>query len=412
MKPVVIYGPPCSGKSTYVREQMADSDLVFDYDRLVMASTNREFHSTEKSSAHDLVLRYRRKFIENISGLSAGVTPYVLTRYPTKYLSESLSPYSPEYVPMNTSLDECLERLKSDETRPDKDAWEQVIRDWFDTYDYNFSPDSPENAKETVEMKSVDIKRTAYSLATVDGNRAELTMYGDIYEKRPVDWLTGKTEDGDFILLDEFLDDLREVERCTALTIRMNSYGGDAVVADVIHNRLRELSRNGMALTCIVDGVAMSGGSLIMCACDEVLVNPSSLIMIHNAWGMFFGGYNSQELLDAAARLDAYDSMQASIYARKTGLSEPEIRAMMDETTYMTGTEAVDKGFADTLIEDAEPLRIAASADRRTLFVGNRKLHLAPGMEAPAAMQTMEDPEEWRARMLAKIGKSPSQPVG
>ena len=252
-------------------------------------------------------------------------------------------------------------------------------------------------------MNAFDIKKKTYALASVDGLNAELTLYGDIYESQPVDWWTGEPLPGEYITLDEFLEDLNAIEGARKLTIRMNSYGGDAMVADVIHNRIRELARSGMKTICIVDGVAMSGGSLIMCACDTVEVNPSSLIMIHNAWQFLFGGYNVDELLKAADALDAADRMQASIYMRKTGLSEEEVRGMMRETTYMTGREALDKGFADKLVEDAAPLQIAASADRRTIFVGRRTLHLAPGMTAPEGLETMEPAESWRARMLNKI---------
>ena len=251
----------------------------------------------------------------------------------------------------------------------------------------------------------VTIRKNVYTLASVDDNRAELTMYGDIYEARPVDWWTGEPIEGDFILLDEFLADLDEIRRCSELTIRMNSYGGDANVANVIHNRLRELARGGMHLVCVVDGVAMSGGSLIMCACDEVEVNPSSLIMIHNAWTFLFGGYNAQQAREAAAQLDAWDDMQASIYERKTGLAREKILGMMAETTYMTGTEAVDKGFADRLIDDAEPLSIAASADGHTLYINKRSFHLAPGMQAPETLEKIEPPEIWRERMLATLRK-------
>ena len=122
-------------------------------------------------------------------------------------------------------------------------------------------------------MKNVSIKKTAYALASVDGRSAELTMYGDIYAARPTDW-NGNPVEGDFILLDDFLTDLKEIEGFTSLLIRMNSYGGDADVANTIHNRLRELSRGGMEIRCIVDGVAMSGGSLIMCAADSVEYQP------------------------------------------------------------------------------------------------------------------------------------------
>lgn len=247
------------------------------------------------------------------------------------------------------------------------------------------------------------IKRSTYALAVVDGSHAELTMYGDIYREHPRDWWTNEPVEGNFITLEDFLEDLKEIEGCRTLTIRIDSYGGSAHVSNTIHNRLRELQRGGMEVTCIVDGVAMSGGSLIMCACNNVEVNPSSLIMIHNCWTIMYGGYNSLELRKTAEELDATDQMQATIYARKTGLSKEEILAMMAETTYMTGQEAVDKGFADKLLDDAEPLDIAASADRRTLYVRNRSYHLAPGMTAPAALKIAEPPDAWASRMLEKF---------
>lgn len=237
----------------------------------------------------------------------------------------------------------------------------------------------------------VSIKRAVYAMASTDGQSAEITMYGDIYEQRPTDWY-GNPVEGEFVLLSEFMEDLEQIASCKDITIRMNSYGGDAGVSITIHNRLRELARNGAKLTCIVDGVAMSGGSLIMCACDTVKINPSSLIMIHKCWGFFWGGYNADELREAAGQYDAWDKAQVAIYKRKTGLTETVLSHMMSDTTYMTGREAMEKGFADELIEDAEPLDVAASADGRRLFVRGRTIHLAAGMFAPDNIPTV-DPE-------------------
>lgn len=239
----------------------------------------------------------------------------------------------------------------------------------------------------------VNIQRSVYTMATTDGTSAEIVMYGDIYEQQPVDWWTGKPIEGQFILLPEFLDDLEQIAHCKKITIRMNSYGGDAGVSNTIHNRLRELARNGADLGCIVDGVAMSGGSLIMCACDTVQVNPSSLIMIHKAASRLWGGYNADELRQQADTLDAWDKMQVEIYKRKTGLSDTVIKQMMGETTYMTGREAVDKGFADKVLEDAEPVKISASADGRSIFVHGRQMHMAPGMFAPDSIPTVTTEE-------------------
>lgn len=234
----------------------------------------------------------------------------------------------------------------------------------------------------------VSIKKPVYSMATQDGTNAEITLYGDIYEQQPTNWY-GEPVEGQFITLDEFLEDLKQIDGCKALTIRMNSYGGDAGVSNVIHNRLREMARGGAALTCIVDGVAMSGGSLIMCACDTIKVNPSSIIMIHKCWTFLWGGYNADELRGQANQQDAWDKMQMEIYKRKTGLTDADILGMMAETTHMTGREAVEKGFADELIEDAEPLGIAASADGRTLFVRGRAMHITAGMFLPDSIPTV-----------------------
>lgn len=240
----------------------------------------------------------------------------------------------------------------------------------------------------SIFRKPVNIDRGPYAMSMPDGQNAEVTMYGQIVSQRPRDWWTGKEKEGDYIVQSEFMQDLESFSRAKTITIRMNSLGGDAGVSILIHNRLRELAAKGTALICIVDGVAMSGGSLIMAACDTVKVNPSSLIMIHRCWSTLWGGYNADELREEAAACEAWDKAQASIYKRKCGLDEEEITRMMAETTYMTGQEAIDKGFADSLMENAEPLNIAASADGRSLFVRGRELHLCPGMFAPDSVPT------------------------
>ena len=238
---------------------------------------------------------------------------------------------------------------------------------------------------------AISISKKVYTMATTDesGSSAEITMYGDIYEQQPTNWW-GEPIEGQYILLSEFLEDLKQISSCKNITFRINSFGGDAGGSTMIHNRLRQLWRSGAKLTSIVDGVAMSGGSIIMCACDTVKVNPSSIIMIHKCWQFLFGGYNADELREQATQQDAWDKMQSEVYKRKTGLSETVIMHMMADTTYMTGREAIEKGFADELIEDAEPVGIAASADGRSLFVRGKQFHLAPGMFAPDNIPTVD----------------------
>ena len=159
---------------------------------------------------------------------------------------------------------------------------------------------------------AVSIQRPCYAMATTDGQSADITMYGEIVEEQPVDWWTDEPIPGQYIIESEFLDDLNRISGCDSITIHMDSLGGDAGVSILIHNKLRELAAAGAKLTCIVDGVAMSGGSLIMCACDTVKVNPSSLVMIHKCWSSIWGAYNADDLRKAADANDAWDKSQVS----------------------------------------------------------------------------------------------------
>lgn len=230
----------------------------------------------------------------------------------------------------------------------------------------------------------INICRSCYAMG-VNENEAEITMYGEIVERVPTDWWTGEPIEGSFIVQDEFLNDFEAVIKSGVkkFKIRMNSVGGDAGVSILIHNRIRELSLQGIESTCIVDGVAMSGGSLIMSGCDKVLVHPSSLIMIHKSWSFIFGGYNADALRSLAKQNDAWDKIQIEIYSRKTKLSDTILSHMMSETTHMTGKEAVEKGFADELTEDNDNVTIAASADRTSLFVNGKRLGLPKGVRLP-----------------------------
>jgi ATP-dependent protease ClpP protease subunit len=223
-------------------------------------------------------------------------------------------------------------------------------------------------------------------------SEVDITAYGEIVERRPVDFWTREPIDGSYIVQDEILADIDSAVQAGAkrVNLKINSLGGDVGVSITIHNRLRELAKAGIELNCIVDGVAMSGGSLIMCACDNVTVHPSSLVMIHKCWGYIWGGYNADELRALATVYDAWDKAGVEIYKRKCGLSETVISHMMSDATYMVGKEAVDKGFANELTED-DNLKLAASADRTTIFANGRKIALLKPLPEEIAISIRED---------------------
>lgn len=235
---------------------------------------------------------------------------------------------------------------------------------------------------------AVNIRRDCYTMAMTDGLDAEIRFYGEIVRTRPVDWWTGDPEPGEFIMLDEFLEDLEAVAGAKTLLMRIDSVGGNSDVSVVIHNRLRELPAKK---TARIDGVAMSGGTHIALAADVVQVNPASQFMIHKCWTIIWGAYNADELRDLADQLDPTDKSQLAIYKARTGKSDEELLTMMAKTTTMVGQEIIDAGFADEMLSAAgEKPEIAASADGRSLFVNGRPLRMAPFAKLPEGTKVVE----------------------
>lgn len=163
MKIKIVYGPPCSGKSTYVESHMGNDDIRYDYDLLVRACTNKKDHSTAKSSGHGLVIDFRKKFIYRASTQKDGVA-WIITRHPTNGLKNMLSDLDVEYIEMQVSCDECLKRLEADEMRPDKEEWAEIIKQYF--------CETEEQEDRTMPFKPEEREYRAMSiLAPADGER-------------------------------------------------------------------------------------------------------------------------------------------------------------------------------------------------------------------------------------------------
>ena len=107
MKTSVIYGPPCSGKSTLARGMMGEKSVLYDYDALIRAMTTRQTHELEKSVAHEIALACRRTLIGKLGELPEDAEAIILTHYPRDRLRRALEPYAPAYIPANVDLDEC-----------------------------------------------------------------------------------------------------------------------------------------------------------------------------------------------------------------------------------------------------------------------------------------------------------------
>ena len=240
------------------------------------------------------------------------------------------------------------------------------------------------------EIQPFAVAKDAYAMAVDDnGESGNIKLYGRVVDARPINWLTCEKDDSDYIVQSEFLEDLKNLKDCKNINISLSSVGGMVSVGFVIHNKLREMAGNGAKITCTVDGVAMSAGSVIMCAADTVKAYPSSMIMVHKSSIYANGQMNADELRKAAETLDSYDSAIVAVYKRKTGKEDAELLELMKNETYMVGSEAKESGFVDEIIEDDKGLKISASADKTYLVVGEHILPLE-GYDCPSNIPVAE----------------------
>ena len=135
------------------------------------------------------------------------------------------------------------------------------------------------------------------------------------------------------------------------ITVLINSPGGDCIAASQIYTLLMEYTGN---VTVKIDGLAASAASVIAMAGTEVLMSPTSMLMIHNPWTMAMGDHN-----DMQKAIDVLNEVKESIinaYELKTGMSRAKISRLMEDETWMNAKKAVDLGFADGVLEQTVAL--------------------------------------------------------
>lgn len=221
-----------------------------------------------------------------------------------------------------------------------------------------------------------------WNMASVSDDEGEIVLYGDIESQKPIDWWTGEPEPGLYITPEGFMEDLETVKGKSKLTVKLNSCGGDLYTGIAIHNAIKALSAD---VTIVVEGIAASAASIIMCAGDKVQVYPGSIVMIHEPACTVVDFCNKDDLKKIIKMLEAGIDAAAAVYKDKTDLDVETLKTMMHKETWMTGQEALDKGFADELISGDVDTSFLEANGKKVLMVAGIK-HDANGYHIPETL--------------------------
>lgn len=182
------------------------------------------------------------------------------------------------------------------------------------------------------------------SLNKKSATNAEVFIYGDI----------GGWYDG--ITADQFCQDLSGMD-VEQLDVRINSGGGLINEGIAIYNAL---VRHKAKVTMTIDGMAASIASVIAMAGDEISICEGARMMIHDPWAFAMG--NAEEMRKEAEVLDGFKDDIVDLYAARTDRNRPDLEKMMSDETWMSAREAVDHGFADSMVDAKKKTKCAASA--------------------------------------------------
>jgi ATP-dependent Clp protease protease subunit len=217
-------------------------------------------------------------------------------------------------------------------------------------------------------------------------------------------WFSMKAEEGvgEIVIYDEigksfwgedtisaksFLDTLAALGEVNAITLRINSPGGDVFDGLAIHNALKN---HAAKVTARIDGLAASAAGYIAMAADTIVMPANSFMLVHQSKGFALG--TADDMRSLADDLERIDNSITATYVARTGMTTAEIKALMKEDRLMGAAEAKELGFADEVVKETKmaanySLRLlppaAAASFTAATGAGQQKQAASPSKPAP-----------------------------
>ena len=132
-KVYIVFGAPCSGKTSFVEENAGDNDIILEIARLYQGITKSGVHELPQAVKSN-VFKLRDSMLDMIATrYGAWENAYIIGGYPLLNERERLADRvnADKIIYVDTPKEVCLLRLESEPNGRDRDKWRGYIDDWF-----------------------------------------------------------------------------------------------------------------------------------------------------------------------------------------------------------------------------------------------------------------------------------------
>lgn len=131
----IVYGAPLSGKTTFVKDNANEGDLIIDIDSIWQCVSGLPRYN-KPNRLKAIVFKVRDSLIECVKyRYGKWDNCYIIGGYPLQSERERLiKELGAREIFINASQSECMARLESIEDGRDHDEWARYIADWFARY--------------------------------------------------------------------------------------------------------------------------------------------------------------------------------------------------------------------------------------------------------------------------------------
>lgn len=131
----VVYGAPLSGKTTWVKDNASEGDLIIDIDSIWQCISGLPRYK-KPNRLKSVVFKVRDELIDCVKyRLGKWNNCYVIGGYPLQSERERLiKELGAREIFIECSQDECMARLENIDDGRDKEEWSKYIAEWFARY--------------------------------------------------------------------------------------------------------------------------------------------------------------------------------------------------------------------------------------------------------------------------------------